>query len=177
MKGRGGDGTVSRGQSQESNPDEWVMAQCPIQKTSHVTCLSQSHISSCPIALDAWFVCQWWGTIFFHWCSVDMKDNGLQWLLIIAVENSLLGDTQRDHIIPSSWLWFKTLVWLVFGRSDRKNLLSEFSVMLICAPMALKHFISCQVYLSRSWYFSVVSAVWGLLHSCWKALPSLKLAF
>lgn len=117
------------------------------------------------------------GPSFFHWCSVDMKDNGLQWLLIIAVENSLLGDNVISLGIPSSWLWFQILVWLVFGRSERKNLLSEFSVMLIWAPMVLKHFTSCQVYLSRSWYFSVVSAVWGLLHSYWKALPSLKLAF
>lgn len=84
-----------------------------------------------------------------------------------AVENSLLEENLISLAVPSSWPRFRTLGWWSFG-CPQKNLLSKLSLI-----WALKHFILWWVYLRRSWYFSLISDVWGLLHSCW----NLKLIF
>lgn len=158
--------------------ESWLSV--PSRKPAIFVCLKD--IFLCPTALNTWFASSSAeGPIFFHWYS---HRNLLPFILAYSSGTASWEKMIFLFVIPDFWVWFKALgltsFWLHSNPCSGTYLrflgegsffFSKLSVMFICAPTALKHFISWQVDLSRYWYFSV-SALWDLLSSCWKCPPS-----
>lgn len=160
--------------------ESWLSV--PSRKPAIFACLKD--IFLWPTALNTWFASSSSaeGPIFFHWYS---HRNLLPFILVYCSGTASWEKiTFFLFVIPNFWVWFKALgltsfrlhfnpcsgAYLRFLR-EGSFFFPKFSVMFICAPTALKHFISWQVDLSGYWYFSV-SALWDLLSSCWKCPPS-----